>query len=51
MYNPGLKELLREFIFNPENPDINFRLGIYYDDIDQTASAVDSHRLSSTDHT
>ena len=40
MYNPGLKELLREFIFNPEDPDINFRLGIYYDDIDQTASAV-----------
>lgn len=35
-----LNSLLDTYIDNPENPDINFKLGIYYHSIEQTASAV-----------
>ena len=36
----NLNELLQNFIEDPENSDNNFKLGIYYDSIGQTASAI-----------
>jgi tetratricopeptide (TPR) repeat protein len=35
-----LQELLKYFVVNPEEIDINFKLGNYYNSIGQTASAV-----------
>jgi SAM-dependent methyltransferase len=35
-----LSELLNNYIYNPENPENNFTLGLYYDEIGQTASAL-----------
>jgi FkbM family methyltransferase len=40
MLELDLQELLNKFIQNPDNWETNFYLGIYYDDIGQTASAV-----------
>lgn len=36
----SFKSLLNEFIFDTNNPDLNYDLGMYYDSIGQTASAV-----------
>jgi tetratricopeptide (TPR) repeat protein len=36
----SLKPLLDSYIDNPDNPDINFSLGLYYDTIGQTAAAI-----------
>ena len=35
-----LTQLLEKFIFAPEDPEINLRLALYYDEIGQTASAI-----------
>ena len=35
-----LTQLLHDFIFNPEDPENNLNLALYYDDIGQTASAI-----------
>lgn len=43
MNNPDLKilnALLANYIEDPEDPDSNFKLGLYYHSIEQTASAV-----------
>jgi len=35
-----MSNILRDFVYDPENVDNNLRLAIYYDTLDQTASAV-----------
>lgn len=35
-----LKQLTKDYIFNPNDPEKNWNMAIYYDDIGQTASAV-----------
>jgi tetratricopeptide (TPR) repeat protein len=46
----NLDELLEKFINDPEDSDNNFKLGIYYDSIGQTASAV-SYYLRTAERT
>ena len=46
----NLDELLKKFIYDPENADNNFKLGIYYDSIGQTAAAV-SYYLRTAERT
>jgi tetratricopeptide (TPR) repeat protein len=45
-----IKILVKEYIFDPNNPELNFNLGIYYDSINQIASAV-SYYLRSAERT
>ena len=40
MIDQKLQDYLLEFIKDPDNYTTNFNLGVYYDTIDQTASAV-----------
>ena len=35
-----LAELLEKFVYNPANPENNLNLGLYYDNIGQTAAAI-----------
>jgi hypothetical protein len=35
-----IEELLNEYVLNPNDPEINFKLARYYDEIGQTASAI-----------
>lgn len=35
-----IDQLLIDYILDPENPDHNYNLGLYYESIDQTASAL-----------
>lgn len=46
----NLNDLLKNFIYSPENVDNNFRLAFYYDSIGQTASAV-SYYLRTAERT
>lgn len=48
--NYNLKDLLNNYIFNPENPEYNFDLALYYHNIGQTASAV-SYYLRTAERT
>lgn len=45
-----LNALLKDFIKDPENPDTNISLAVYYDSIGQTASAV-SYYLRTAERT
>jgi SAM-dependent methyltransferase len=38
--NKSLQELLNSYVMNPEDPENNFSLGLYYDTIGQTAAAL-----------
>ena len=40
MIDYNLQNLLHKFIQDPESPENNFYLGTYYDNIEQSASAV-----------
>jgi len=40
MVDHNLQTLLNNFVQNPENPENNLKLAIYYDDLNQSASAV-----------
>lgn len=35
-----IKELLNKYVLDPENPENNYNLGVFYEDIGQTASAL-----------
>jgi len=45
-----IKELLGKYIMNPENPENNYNLGVFYEDIGQTASAL-SYYLRAAERT
>ena len=46
----NIKELLHNFVKDPENTDNNFKLAIYYDSLGQTASAI-SYYLRTAERT
>ena len=48
--NKGIQELLNSFVNHPENPNNNFNLALYYDNIGQTASAL-SYYLRTAERT
>ena len=50
MNNTELNNLLCQYIIDPENPDYNFNLGLFYENIGQTASAV-SYYLRTAERT
>jgi len=46
----NINELIKNYIFDPNNSELNFKIGLYYDNINQTASAV-SYYLRSAERT
>lgn len=40
MQSDSLIKLVKEYIIDPNNAELNFNIGVHYDNIDQTASAV-----------